>query len=404
MTGWRHALLENDHQGLRQLQDLVASGPCTSRAPASQSIASSVTESRSWGPVPILGPARRARRRLPAGLRADPALGRLRRGAGLRQDHVAVVLRRRARPVAAGGGRRGGLRDRRSTGERRARSMRALRPRGRRPLPHRHDLVGRCRRRSVGLKGRAPVHGQHVRGSWLRRPPPRISRTRRRGRGAGHRIRVLLVGPRHLDAAAARRRRRAGVVGRRRPHGLSRPARLLAVRGRRRPRPPVAGGARAALVLRRRAGRGGRGRRRRGAALGRPGGGRRAGGRPGVHRRDGAGGRLVRRRRADGLHLAGHRLRRAPRHLVPARRRLRRGVPSPEPRRGLGRGLGPRLRLLLVGAGTHHLAAGVPGRDAPVEPGRGVGGLPLADRPPGLRRRPRRHLLSGWRPATALGG
>ena len=51
--------------------------------------------------------------RVPPGVRAGPALDRLRRRPRLGQDDDAVVLRRRARPVAAGRDRRGGLRGRR---------------------------------------------------------------------------------------------------------------------------------------------------------------------------------------------------------------------------------------------------------------------------------------------------
>ncbi len=86
------------------------------------------------------------------------ATDRVRRRPRLRQDHAAVVLRRRARPVAAGRHRRGGLRGRRPARQRgqHADPRRPRRPPADRPPAPRRRLPAHGARRRHRRRGPRP--------------------------------------------------------------------------------------------------------------------------------------------------------------------------------------------------------------------------------------------------------
>ena len=163
-----------------------------------------------------------AGRRVPRGRACGPGCRSCSPGApGLGQDHAAVVLRRRARPVAAGRHRRGGLRGRRPAAQRRqhadpagpGRPARGRPPPARRRLPA-HGARRRHRRRGPRPRGAAAAAHAVVGRQGLHHDPRRL------GPPGAHPAALHLPAGRHGQRAAAVGAQHAGERGDRRRRAL----------------------------------------------------------------------------------------------------------------------------------------------------------------------------------------
>ena len=119
----------------------------------------------------------------------------------------------------------------------------------------------------------------------------------------------------------------------------------------------------------------------------------------GCHRCDGRDRRAGRCRQPDRRNLALDRVLRTSGNRQPRWGQLRVAVPGSELRPELSVGMGSFLRIHLVACRYAHADAHTPWRDAQLDGRRSLAGFPLSHRPPGIRGRPRGHILS---PGTAV--